>query len=188
MPAAKPETQRPPRGTEDAKAARRPSWSAVETMDISPLAWTMGTGDQRVSRKAKRTMLLIVRSAGRPGADARRRKVAADLAGLCRNEKLPTNVKRDILWMLSEVADEDAVDVVAKLLSNTALREDARMVLERIPGEKSLAVLKTAMADASDDFKPNLAQSLRKRGVKVSGWPCQKLTPVKQTEFKPVGR
>ena len=59
------------------------------------------------------------------------------------------------------------------------LREDARMALERIPIQRAVQALKAGFEIAPEDFKPNLAQSLRKRGVKVEGYPCVKLVPTK---------
>jgi hypothetical protein len=59
--------------------------------------------------------------------------------------------------------------------------------LQRIPGDKSLAALKAGLAAAPDDFKPNIAQSLRQRGEEVPGIPCAKLVPSRKTNVKPAG-
>jgi len=90
--------------------------------------------------------------------------------------------------MLSEIAGDDAVDVVSPLLSDADLREDARMVLQRLPGDRSLAALQAGLKSAPEDFKPNIAVSLRQRGVEVSGFPSAKLVPTKRTGIKPAGR
>ena len=37
-----------------------------------------------------------------------------------------------------------------------------------------------------EDFKLNMAQSLRKRGQKVRGYSCVKLVPKKKTNVKPI--
>ena len=100
----------------------------------------------------------------------------------------PVAVRREMLWMLSECAGDEAVEAAAGLLGNQELREYARMTLERIPGDQSLAALRNAMKTVPVGFKPNIAQSLRKRGVEVPGLPCQKLVPIKQTKVKPVKR
>jgi hypothetical protein len=71
------------------------------------------------------------------------------------------------------------------VLKDAELREDARMALDRIPGQASLAALQQALEQTTDDFKHNLAQSLRHRGVEVSGIPCQKLVPTRETSVKP---
>jgi hypothetical protein len=54
------------------------------------------------------------------------------------------------------------------------------MALERIPIKRAVSALKTGFEAAPEDFKPNIAQSLRKRGQEVSGYPCVKLVPGKK--------
>jgi HEAT repeat protein len=95
-------------------------------------------------------------------------------------------VQREALWMVSEIGDDACVAPMAALLADTELREDARNAVERIPGGASLEALKAALASAPDDFKPNLAESLRRRGEEVAGPPSAKMTPVKPTEVKPL--
>jgi hypothetical protein len=88
--------------------------------------------------------------------------------------------------MLSEIAGDEAVEPVAALLKNKELREDARMVLQRIPGRTSLGALKSALRSAPEDFKFAIAQSLRNRGARVSGYPSQKMVPTRKTKVEPV--
>lgn len=154
---------------------------------IQPLAGLMSASGLEVGRAAKRAMWKIVRHAGRPGADDERKQVVASLIALVDGDR-DVAVVCEALWMLSESAGEEAVDAVAALLSKQELREYARLTLERIPGNKSLAALQQALDKMPEDFKPNIAQSLRKRGVEVPDLPCKKLKPVKQTKVKPVGR
>ena len=54
-------------------------------------------------------------------------------------------------------------------------------MLQRIPGKASLKALQAAMKTAPEDFRYNLAESLRKRGEKVSGYPSRRLVPTKPT-------
>jgi HEAT repeat protein len=152
---------------------------------VKPLAKVMADEDVEVMRAAKRALWKIVRHAGRPNARDERRAVAAELIGLLGDDQ-PTSVRREVLWMLSEIGQRKSVNEIAALLSNKELREDARMVLERIPGRQSLAALEDGLKAAPEDFKLNIAQSLRKRGVKVSGLPCVKLVPTKKTNVKPL--
>jgi len=58
------------------------------------------------------------------------------------------------------------------------------MVLERIPGKASVAALMAGFKTSPEDFKGNIAQSLRKRGKKVRGYECVKLVPTKKTTVK----
>jgi hypothetical protein len=136
-----------------------------------------------VARAAKRGLWQIVRHCGRPGAEAERRAVNKALRGLL-TDKHPAALRRDVLWMLSETGETNCIKPIARLLSNTELRDTARMALERIPGPASLGALERALDTVPGDFKPNVAQSLRTRGVDVAGYPSAKLTPVKSTGVK----
>jgi HEAT repeat protein len=139
----------------------------------------------QVTRAAKRALWRIVRDAGRPESGAVQKAVVAELIPLCKGDR-PVSVRREVLWMLSELGGDESVDAVAALLSHEELREDARMALQRIPGRRSLDALKAGLAAAPDDFKLAIAQSLRKRGVEVPGLPCRKLVPTKQTRVQAV--
>jgi HEAT repeat protein len=150
-----------------------------------PLAKAMTDNDLEVARAAKRALWKLVRHAGRPKAGAERKAVEAELVALLADNQ-PVSVRREVLWMLSEIAGGKSVNAIAALLSESQLREDARMTLQRIPNKKALAALKAALDTAPDDFKLNIAQSLRQRGVKVEGLPCVKLVPTKKTNVKPV--
>jgi len=152
---------------------------------VRPLAAVMIDKELEVARAAKRGLWKIVRHAGRPGAGDEKSAVTAELIALL-SDNQPTPVRREVLWMLSEIARTKFIKPIAALLSNKELREDARMVLQRIPGRMSLAALKAGLKAAPEDFKLNIVQSLRKRGVKVRGLPCVKLVPTKKTNVKPI--
>ncbi len=113
--------------------------------------------------------------------------MVAELLTLLRNEQTSV-VRREVLWMLSEIGGDDCVAAIGALLQHPELREDARMTLERIPGDTSLAALKSGLQSVPEDFRLNVAQSLRARGVEVPGLPCEKLKPSRPTQVKPVGR
>jgi len=157
----------------------------VGAVAVKPLSVVMTDQDLEIARAAKRALWKIVHHAGRPGARDERRAVVSELVGLL-NESPAVPVAREILWMLSEVGGRWAVQPMAQLLTNKDVREDARMALERIPGRRSLAALRTAFEVAPDDFKFNIAQSLRHRGETVSGYPCAKLIPCRNTRVKPL--
>lgn len=152
---------------------------------IIPLAEVMTDGDLEVARAAKRALWKIVRHAGRPRAVKEKRAVEAELVVLLGNNH-PVPIRREVIWMLSEIGGPNAVTPIARLITNKELREDARMALERIPTKRALQALKFRFKNAPEDFKPNMAQSLRKRGVEVDGYPCQKLVPKKPTNLKPL--
>jgi hypothetical protein len=161
--------------------------SLLSPSAVKPLAEVMANPKFSIARQAKNVLWQLVRHAGRPGADDDRKATVTELLSLSRDNQ-PTPIRREVIWMLSEIAGNEAVDPVAALLVNQELREDARMVLQRLPGEKSLAALQSALASAPDDFKPNIAVSLRQRGVNVPGVPDAKLVPSKATKVTPVGR
>ena len=152
---------------------------------VKPLAKVMADKDIEVSRAGKRALWKIVRRAGRPRARDEKKAVITELVGLLGDDQ-PTSVRREVLWMLSEICGRTSIKLIAALLSNKELREDARMVLQRIPGKQSLAALKNGLKAAPEDFKLNIAQSLRKRGVKIRGLACVKLVPTKKTNVKPL--
>ena len=141
--------------------------------------------DRNVRLVARRALWNTIRHAGRPGAEEEKAVAATTLNALLSTD-LATELQREVLWMLSEIGGNQSVEPIAELLTHTSLREDARMALERIPTKKAVALLQAALADAPADFKIHLAQSLRSRGVTVSGLPCQKLVPTKKTNIQPI--
>jgi hypothetical protein len=154
-----------------------------EQAKVAELAAKLADSDIGVARAARRELWEIVRHVGRPDAQTDKLAVVTELEMLLK-EGQPAAVYREVLWMLSEIGTSDSVKAVAPLLSNKTAREDARMALERIPGEESMAALKSALDVAPDNFKANLAQSLRARGTQVPGLPCEKLKPTKRTNVK----
>jgi hypothetical protein len=166
---------------------RAAAWQAagpVGAPAVKPLAEIAAdaAGDKlEIARAANRALWQIVRHAGRPGADDERKAVCAALLPLVGAVSVPMQLRRDVIWMLSEIFDDEMVDVegAAGLLADSELRDDARMAIQRIPGEKSTAALKAALdrAAGDDEFKQALACSLRRRGVEVPNVPCDKLKP-----------
>lgn len=151
---------------------------------VEPLAKVMTDEDPEVARAAKRALWKIVRHTGRPRAAKEKRAVQTELLELLGDDQ-PVSVRREVLWMLSEIGSFKSVKPIAGLLSNRQLREDARMALERIPGRGAVKALKAGLKAAPENFKLNIAQSLRKRGTDVPGLACVKLVPTKKTNVKP---
>jgi HEAT repeat protein len=144
---------------------------------VQPLAALLTDSNFEVARSAKRAMWQIVHYAGRPEANAEAKAVETALIPLLKHSA-PV-VRREALWMLSEVGSDAAVVPMAALLADAALREDARCALQRIPGDKSLQALRDGLKSAPEDFRHALAESLRKRGEKVDGYPSRKLVPTR---------
>jgi HEAT repeat protein len=172
----------------DSAEKRTQAWQSAGQVGapvVKSLAKIMTDDNLEVARAAKRALWQIVRYTGRPGANREKRAVETELVGLLGDEQ-PVAVGAEVLWMLSEIGARRSIEPIAGLLKNEDLREDARMALERIPGQRSLAALKAGFEAAPEDFKTNIAQSLRKRGEEVAGYPSQKLVPTKQTDVKPL--
>lgn len=169
------------------RAAARDDAGPVGAKAVLPLAKIAASGELEIARAANRAIQNIVYYAGRPGAEDEAKAVAAELLKLL-GDSQPLQLRRDVLWMTWQIAGEEAVEPVAALLANAELHEDARMALERLPGDKATAALKAALAKATDAQKPALAHSLRVRGVETPGVPGMRLVPTKKTSVKPVGR
>ncbi len=164
---------------------RGPAWQGAASAGaaaVKPLAEVMADPDYEIARAAKRGLWVIVRYAGRPGATQECQAVADQLVPLL--SAAPNPVRREVLWMLSEIGGDQAVSAMAALLTDKELRDDARCALQRIPGNESLGALKKAFTTAPEEFKYNLAESLRDRGENVKGYPTQKLKPTRQTSVQ----
>jgi len=169
------------------RAAARDGAGSLGAAALRPLAKIAADTDPETARSAQRAMQRIVYHAGRPGAEDEAQAVASELVRLL-DASLPVQLQRDVLWMTWQIAGEEAVDAVAIRLGDQQLWDDARMALERLPGQGATAALQTALASAPDDQKPALAYSLRKRGVETPGVPDLRLTPTRKTSVTPVGR
>jgi HEAT repeat protein len=150
---------------------------------VAPLAALMADEDFELARKGKRALYLVVRRVSHPAAGSERRAVEGELIVVLGSS--PAGVRREVVWMLSEIGSARAVNAMAALLSDQELREDVRCALTRIPVPGAVTALKFAFATAPKDFKYALAESLRERGEKVAGYPSQKLVPTASTKVAP---
>jgi len=168
-------------------AVRTAAWQGAGELGaaaIRPLAKVVNEEAGEVARAAKRGLWQVVRFKGGPEAKGKDRVIQRLIALL--KDKQPNALRREVVWMLSEIGGDESVEPLAGLLANQELREDAKAALQRIPGEKSLQSLKSALASVPEDFQLSVAQSLRQRGEKVAGLPCVKLKPTKKTKVKPL--
>lgn len=166
---------------------RTTAWSQAGTVGppaLVPLADLLTQADLEVSRAAKHAMWKITRTVGAPGASDKPAAIAA-LLGLLADER-PSVVRREVLWMLSEIGDGACVATMSRLLLDRDLHEDCRAAVERIPGSESTTALQAAFAAAPEPLKYPLAQSLRDRGIDVPDNPCQKLVPQRETSVHPL--
>ena len=154
--------------------------------DVEPLAALMADEDFELARKAKRALYRVVRYVGTPAAARERKAVERQLILLLNSS--PSRIRREVVWMLSEIGSARAVGPMAALLAEDELREDARCALTRHPAPGAVTALKSAFAAATGEFKFALAESLRQRGEKVAGYPSRKLVPTAPTQVKPPQR
>lgn len=154
---------------------------------VAPLADALtDEEDFEVPRAAKRALRLIVRHVGRPdpGAARERRAVENALLRLLRHRAVI--VRREAVWLLSEIGSPRTIRAVAALLKDPAVREDARCALLRLPDPEGKPVrvrqLRRAFDEAPEAFKYALADTLRLLGETVPGYPSQKLVPTHHTE------
>jgi hypothetical protein len=147
---------------------------------VKPLAAVMTSGevDLEVARAARRALWRIVHYAGRPGGEKECAEVLQEFQGLLA-DAWPEALRREVLWMLSEIGNAENVPAMAACLKSSELLEDTRCALTRIPGEESLAALKEALLTVPEKYRNNIAQSLRARGVELGEdrFPSQKLVP-----------
>ena len=163
-------------------AVRGAAWQGAATLGapaVKPLAGVMNHPQFETARAAKRALWSIVRHAARPKAAPERKAVQSELLALL--PSAPASVRRELVWMLSEIGDTTVIEPLAALLAEADLREDARCALERIPGAKATRALEQALRTVPENFRPAIANSLRVRGRKVASYPSQKLTPTKPT-------
>lgn len=171
-------------GDDEARGEAWQSTGPLGAKAVAPLAKVFAAPNDNfeIPRSACRAIWQIVRHAGRPGADGERQAVVDELTALLGDDQ-PVALRREALWMLSELAGDEAVAPMARLLAHAELREDARACIERIPGEKALGALRGALATAPREFQLALAESLRRRGVEPGreNYPSQRLVPTKAT-------
>jgi len=169
-------------------ARRSAAWQSTHESGaavVVPLTGLLTHDEVEVVRAARRGLEHLVRHAGRPGAESERAAVEERLIGVL-GAHPPVAVQRDVLWLLSEAGSELAVPRIAVLLADPELRDDARMALERIPGDDAVQALQAALQTAPEAFQPALAQSLHARGVPLPNVPNVKLVPEAQTSVQPV--
>lgn len=171
---------------ETASASACESAAEYGASAVRPLAFTMAEAQFEVARRCKRALQRIVHHAGRPGAGTEAAAVETKLLPLISQTTFPVQVRRDLLWLLSEIGTARAVQPVADLLADTDLREDARCVLIRMPQPEAATALKHALGAGPEDFTIALADALRARGEQVDGYPSKKLVPTAKTTVTPL--
>ncbi len=149
--------------TVDVRYAAWNNAGAAGAAAVVPLADVMASPQRDVAKAAKESLHRIVHFAARAYGAANARAVAAELEKVAAEAQRPRIVRVESLKWLAFVGDNESIPALVKLLGDAVVREDARLALERIPGDASLAALTEAIKTAPADFKPSLQQSLYAR-------------------------
>jgi len=149
----------------DVRFAAWNSAGAAGAAAVVPLADLMAAPDRDVAKAAKEAMHRIVHFAARPYGAQNARAVSAELEKVAVQTERPRIVRVESLKWIALVGDNESIPTLVKLLQDPVVREDARLALERIPGNASLTALNEAAGTAPADFKSNLKQSLSARKV-----------------------
>ncbi len=145
-----------------------------------------------VGRAAKRAVWKIVRTVGAPGNDPKAKGAVEEALLRYIQPGLPDQLRRDVLWMLSEIGTDRTVQAIADLpniLEDTAIREDARACVQRIGTPFAIKMLQLGLEEAEGDFRLAIAESLRALGVPVdpNAYPSKRLVPKPEPAAQPTG-
>lgn len=135
---------------------------ALETKDLIAAAQKFNAKSGDAQYKARVELNQLIDQATAPGKDDPAEVTKAIVAAL-KSTDAPLEAKKYMLRKLAQVGTADAVDAMGQLLNggNDLLKEEARLVLESIPGPKSIAVLEAALRKAGDKrAKLSLVNSL----------------------------
>lgn len=149
----------------DVRYAAWKSAGPMGSMAVVGLGDLAANSDKAITKAARGALLNVAHYAARPGAAAEAHAVSIELLKLAAAPERPRAVRADALNLLGFTADSRTVPGIARLLSDTEMRDEARMALERIPGSAATNALRKAAQSAPADFRPNLDQSLSNRSL-----------------------
>ncbi|HOF40851.1 MAG TPA: HEAT repeat domain-containing protein [Candidatus Hydrogenedentes bacterium] len=147
----------------DARAGAWKSAGPLGAPAVLPLARLAETGEPEIRVAALRAIDIITAYAGRPGAQEEQRAVAQALADAVQSSE-DSQLRCEFLHYLGLVASNPEVPMLARLLEDPAIGEDARIALERIPGDTATRALITALRSASSEtVQLRMADALARR-------------------------
>jgi hypothetical protein len=145
-------------------------WSAAENAAdagaeaIPELAQVMGGNDPEKAKAARVAMERIALASTAPGKEELRRSVSGALADVARGDGALA-ARRQAVRLLGFAGGAEACDTLAALIGQKDLREDARMALQRIPGNAADRALEQAARKAPAGYESALRRSLRDRKI-----------------------
>jgi len=134
----------------------------VGTPVIVPLGRVMAGGDKAAARASVEALRRVVHHCARPGARQERATAAKELLKLT-VASLPRPVRVEALYLLGFVASASHAAALGALLNDTAVREEALLALERVPGAPVDRVLRTRLTRAAPELRPAIRQTLEAR-------------------------
>ena len=93
---------------------------------------------------------------------AAKKKLAAEIVAML-GSSATIEAKQAACWQLSIIGSAGEVPALAKLLTDKDLGYQARLALERIPGDEPLAALRAALATTTGEARVNVINSLAAR-------------------------
>ena len=140
--------------------------------EIVPELGKLLVADQPGVRKAADEALKkLVHGVGKEPEGARRAAVVKALLGLTDRSR-PKWVRTVALRHLSAIGGDETVAVVAPILREPEVQEEAVFCIERIPGAAADRALMAAFADVKDDFKPRILAALGHRRTAAAAPLC----------------
>lgn len=145
----------------------------------------LGSDDQAEAHKTYMALLTTVREATKPGQQADRKQLAAQLAAELNatnpggkddkgKDKPPVSrysdrVRNRIAELLGHVAGAEETPALAAIIKDWDLRETVRCALERVSADEATDALIAALDEAGPEFRAGVVGSLARRGgAKVS--------------------
>ena len=132
---------------------RAEAWKAAGPLGapaVMPLAKLAESSEPGISKAALAAIETITTHAGRSTAEAEREAVAqaiADAVEAAGDDQL----RRELLHLLGLAASDMQIPLLAGLLNDAAVGEDARIALERIPGAAATGALIQALQDSPEE-------------------------------------
>ncbi len=131
---------------------------------VLPLGDMAGSTNQPMAVAALQALRNITLRSALPDAESRPAEIAAALLKLTTPDR-PRRVRTEALHLVSLAGGDEVVSRIAALLGDAEVRDDARMALERIPGETAGAALLDAQAGAEGDFRLQLIHSIGQKAT-----------------------
>jgi len=147
--------------------ARYKAWQSAGPMGaaaIQPLSDLAAGEDKLVALAANGAMEKIAHYAARPGTGNAAEAVSKELLKVADSPR-PRMVRTNLLRLVGFIADSRSIPGLVQLLSDPEIREDARLALEKIPGNAATEAFKKAVKTVPADFQPNIRQSLSNRAM-----------------------